>query len=492
LNDDREDIMKKKSMLWLALALAACSDGPSEPPDGGDGTVASVIVAPSTVRLGVDATAQLEATARDASGDDLSLTGRTVTWSSSDAAVVTVDDAGGLTATGAGTATVTVDVDGVTASAAITVIGWAAMSVGSEFACGTTTEGAGLCWGTGFLGALGGGSTESSPVPASLAGGLVVSVVDAGSNHVSCALGGPTTGPAYCWGSNQFGQIGDGTIDPGAVAPKLSPTPVQGPLSWRSITVGFAVSCGVAADGGASGPAYCWGSSPFGLGDEAGTTSSTTPLQVSGVTDFTEVEAGYQYACGVASGGAAWCWGQSHGGNLGYGSQNSSPTPVAVTGGHQFQALSAGSYHACGVTGDGTAYCWGDNDTGQLGIGSIDDRLEPAEVQSSASVSFESVAAGDSHTCAVSSPQLYCWGANDRGQLGTGSVGGPVLAPALVSTPTGLPPADGFESVSAGFAATCAVTVRGRGYCWGAGDDGQIGNNGTTDSSTPVRVPLLP
>jgi alpha-tubulin suppressor-like RCC1 family protein len=96
--------------------------------------------------------------------------------------------------------------------------------------------------------------------------------------------------------------------------------------------------------------------------------------------------------------------------------------PVPVSGGIEFVALIAGGFigHTCGRTGDGTAYCWGENERGQVGDGSNADRFEPSPV--AGGHLFISLDAGFRHTCGRATTEtVYCWGSGAAGQLGTSS-----------------------------------------------------------------------
>jgi alpha-tubulin suppressor-like RCC1 family protein len=102
-------------------------------------------------------------------------------------------------------------------------------------------------------------------------------------------------------------------------------------------------------------------------------------------------------------------------------------------------------------------------------------------------LTFSSIAAGKTHTCALASNGVaYCWGAGNVGQLGHGQTANSTI-PVAVSPPSG-EPALTFSSVSAGAGHTCGVASNGAAYCWGNGNSGQLGNGDTADSSVPVAV----
>ncbi|MFH2010412.1 MAG: DUF4215 domain-containing protein [bacterium] len=142
--------------------------------------------------------------------------------------------------------------------------------------------------------------------------------------------------------------------------------------------------------------------------------------------------------------------------------------------------LSAGAAHTCGVKRDGTVWCWGANEAGQLGDGALEGRLEPSLVPDLEDV--VEVAAGEAHTCAVDSDgRGWCWGSNDQGQLGDGSI----IDRSIPVRVLGL---SGAASVSAGGRHTCAVTTELEAYCWGANADGQLGDGAQTGRQAATRV----
>jgi alpha-tubulin suppressor-like RCC1 family protein len=305
----------------------------------------------------------------------------------------------------------------------------AGISAGGIHSCAVTTGGAVKCWGynaSGQLGAVTDSWRSSTPVSV---GGLTtgISAISAGGGH-SCAL--TSGGAPLCWGANEYGQVGDGTVED-----TFDPTPVSG------LTSGVAA---ISAGGG-------W------------------------------------HTCAVTTAGGALCWGLGSNGQLGDGSDTYGLTPVGVSGlSSGVRAISAGRWHTCAVSTAGGALCWGANLWGQLGDGTGIDRLTPVPVAGLSS-GVIAISAGDTFTCALTSlGGVRCWGANDYGQLGSGSVSPPQVTPVGVR---GL--SSGVAALSAGREHACAVTTAGAAKCWGRGDWGQLGDWRGKTTPTPVSVAFL-
>lgn len=300
----------------------------------------------------------------------------------------------------------------------------------ANHACGLTEDGDAYCWGNNAAGKLGNGTTRNSDKPVRVTGDLAFAQLSAAGLH-TCGV--TEQGVAYCWGSGRYGRLGVGRDAGLATCHRLSPPActrapmmVAGGHRFVQVSTGRFHTCGVTREG----EVYCWGSNEYGqLGD--GTKGSRpTPGAVLGEVTFERITAGVHHTCGVAEGGEAYCWGRNDEGRVGDGTTTDRREPVAVAGGQTFVDLSAGFNHTCGVTRDGDAYCWGNNGPGSLGNGEGgeigDSSLEPVPVEGD--LTFDRVDAGRFLTCGVTRQgRTYCWGWNGVGQLGIGINTGPEL-----------------------------------------------------------------
>lgn len=366
------------------------------------------------------------------------------------------------------------------------------VSAGSDFTC-AVSSGAAKCWGRNDFGQIGDGTVASStivghaPVPRQVEGlESGVSVVSAGDDF-ACAV---VSGSAKCWGKNDDGQLGDGTNSASSV-----PVQVSGLTSGvTSISAGYGHACAVVA-----GSAKCWGSqtSFFGaLGNgvdannDGNYDDSSVPVQVSGLTaGVTAISANLASSCAVAS-GAAKCWGSQHYGQLGNGVDSSgggitsAPTPVQVSGlTNGVSLLTPGYEYTCALAVD-AAKCWGHNGNGQLGDGWQSSVAATPIEPIGLGADVSDIDASTLQTCAVVDGAAKCWGKNYRGQLGDGTQS-PHYEPESVN---GL--VSGVTDISTGWNHSCAI-ADGFVWCWGSDWYGEVGDGlgeYERDVTSPVQV----
>jgi alpha-tubulin suppressor-like RCC1 family protein len=342
--------------------------------------------------------------------------------------------------------------------------------------CALTTAGAAYCWGFNGDGQL--GNNERSivnPTPVAVAGGLTFQSLSLSKvEGVSCGL--TAGGAAYCWGDNDQGQLGDGTT-----TRRLTPTPVSGGLTFRSLAVGNGHVCGVAL----YGTAYCWGTTPNGAFGDGTVGVHLTPAVAAQGLIFQSIVAGSDYTCALTLAGAAYCWGLGFTSQLGDGRATSSTTPVAVAGGLTFRSLAAGGETVCGLTTAGSAYCWGYNFYGTVGDGTSATEGGPlrrvAPVAVAGGLTFQSLSAGYLTMCGVTDAGAgYCWGYN-FGAVGDGTLDHRASPAAVAGGLT-------FQSIASGTGYSCGVTTIDAVYCWGTSGNGELGDGTVEGHATPAPV----
>ncbi|HEV3049850.1 MAG TPA: Ig-like domain-containing protein, partial [Longimicrobium sp.] len=227
--------------------------------------------------------------------------------------------------------------------------------------------------------------------------------VAAGGRH-ACSLN--ASGRAYCWGANDFLQLGNPAPTPTGTSPctrgpcSREPVLVNTGVRFVSLAAGFSHTCGLTA----AGEAWCWG---YGTGVE--------PRRMDGVPALASLTA--RGICGLTAEGEAICW------------PSTSPTtpgiPVSVSSLRFSSFSTTGSYY-CGVALDRVGYCWGDNRRGQLGTGDTVARAQPTQI--AGGLRWSRIETGYDLACGIATDdRVYCWSGP---QTSTGPAYG--LTPTLV------------------------------------------------------------
>lgn len=374
----------------------------------------------------------------------------------------------------------------ITADVSVDCSTIAFVSVGGAHACALSTLGRAQCWGDNEFGTVGDGTVITPRVLPSLVAGnrsFAVGTLSSGYSH-TCAIEGTR---ALCWGLNFFGALGVGSTGLFSTQPVVvgtSATP-----AFTQVATGGYHACALTS----TGVAWCWGWNQEGqAGQPASTTALVTPAPVSaGPLSFSQVTAGDSHSCALTAAGEAWCWGGNGRGELGTDPAiigAASSTPVLVPGGLVFTSLDAGAFHTCGVTATGAVYCWGSQEFGQLGNGVVSAATSGPVLVSGAS-DYIGISAGGGTTCGVTTDRtVRCWGAGQAGALGDGTnvtaQATPVSIAGAVAEVGGVVVGLGDPSATT----VCAHTLDGDAFCWGAGARGQLGNGGLTSSNVPVQV----
>ncbi len=196
---------------------------------------------------------------------------------------------------------------------------------------------------------------------------------------------------------------------------------------------------------------------------------------------WAKVAGGRNHTCGVRTDRSLWCWGNNGDGSLGLGDTTDRRVPTRVGTDLDWAKIGTGAYHTCGVRADRSLWCWGNNGDGQLGLGDETNRLVPNRVGTD--LDWVEISTGVYHTCGVRADRsLWCWGSNGAGQLGLGDTTLTRLVPTRVGTDLD------WAKISTGADHTCGVRTDRSLWCWGLNDRAQLGLGDLTDRLVPTRV----
>lgn len=458
------------------------------------------------------------------------------------------------------------------------------LSLGAGFGCAMLGDQTVWCWGRNDVGQLGYGTTDVCPEllmggmsrsiachssPFQLAGVSDARVLTLSNNH-GCVL--RSDGTLGCWGGNEVGQLGTGTQ---FSSMDIARAQLPSGRAANVVALGTHHACAMAVDG-----LYCWGSNQFGqLGAAAsdrcmldGTSieCARTPIKVMAPTLIVGLAAGEGHTCALLENGQVFCWGSNQYGQLGKGVATEmsihEPTQVRMGSGvlDDVMAITAGRQHTCALRRDGGVLCWGRNDRGQLGsapmmvegcagqcgvramgvtdltgdlsshtdagtepddadaavmadgMGAMDvptppppmdggagtdapaamdarmDAVSPRDTGVPNALRALEITAGDYFTCArVNDGTIRCWGSNTNGELGDGRTGNGSARPVVVVAGPGADSSNPLQRariVRAGANNACAALSDGTVRCWGGNQTGALGTGSLAPAFGPVQV----
>lgn len=344
--------------------------------------------------------------------------------------------------------------------------GIGAIAAGKFHTIAARTDGTVVGWGGDFSGQLGDGSFNVKPRPVQASGLTGVIAVAAGDEH-SLAL--KSDGTVWSWGSNNFGELGR--------SGGVFPAPIPGLSGVIAIAAGGANGLALKNDG----TVWAWGDNRSGqLGNpNFGPGSSSTPMQVVGLSGVTAIAMGEFHCLALKSDGTVWVWGNNQFGQLGFPSPIATSSVVQLSGVTGVGAAGGEDNTAIWKT-DGSVWTWGFNASGQLGDGTNMSRSTPMQINGFTGVS--SVSAGNGQVLSLKTDgTVWAWGANANGSLGVGGTTNQ-LSPAQVAGISGV------VAIASGDNHSVALLNDGTVRTWGVNSTGQLGDGTTTLRTSPTTV----
>jgi alpha-tubulin suppressor-like RCC1 family protein len=342
---------------------------------------------------------------------------------------------------------------------------WKSVVQGSNFAVAVRTDGTVWTWGNNRYGQLGTGqiSAAGTTTPVQVAAGSSWQAAAAGDTHL---LAQRTDGSVWAWGSNSYGELGNGQ------GLRLTPAQVGTATNWSQVAATYYSTWGIQADNSLWG----WGENSWGIVGYAPPLDQAVPGPVSAGSTWQSVGEGYLRNAGVRQDGTLWRWGI-----LPEGTVISPPQQLGTA--TNWRSTAGGFGFNLGIQQDGTLWAWGINNFGQLGTGGPATDSPAAPVQVGSATTWQNISCGDNHAASIrANGTLWAWGLNNTGQVGTGASTYSYFTPVQVGTATT------WSQVACGFSYT--VALRADGTLWGWGDNtyGQLGTGTTTRASQPVQI----
>ena len=385
--------------------------------------------------------------------------------------------------------------------------GITSVGAGMSYSLAVKNDGTVWAWGDNYFGQFGDNTAYNNrliPVPAAIGLSNAISI-DAGYNQT---LALKSDGTVMAWGANDYGKLGDNNPGGGSFIPvKVKDADVPD-ISEAITTTSTGTDHSLALK--SDGTVWAWGNNNYGqLGDNS-INQSSIPVQVKDtagtgtLTGITAIAAGQYYSLALKSDGTVLAWGRNNSGQLGNNSIDQSNVPVQVKDAAGTGTLSAitaiaiGDAHSIALKSDGTVWAWGNNINGQIGdntSGGGTNRLIPVQVKgvggAGTLTSVIAIVAGSSHSLALKADgTVMAWGANDYGKLGDASTS-QRAAPIQVKDAAGTGTLSAITSISAGGNHSLALRSDGTVWAWGYNGYGQIGDNtsgGGNDRLIPVQV----
>jgi alpha-tubulin suppressor-like RCC1 family protein len=329
-------------------------------------------------------------------------------------------------------------------------------------------------WGRNDVSQLGINATGNRSTPVTtFAGGTNWKQVAGGFKNKAAIK---TDGTLWTWGINSFGILGDNT----SVTKSTPVTTFAGGTNWRQVSTAQYHAAAIKTDG----TLWCWGQNQYSqIGINATGSRSTPVTTFAGGTNWKQVSCGAGHIAATKTDGTLWLWGRNSFGGIGDSTLDTKSTPVTTfSGGTNWKQVSCGGVFTAAIKTDGTLWLWGYNLFGGLGDNTLTNRSTPVTTFAGGT-NWKQVSSGGYHTAAIKTDgTLWTWGYNARGELGDSTL---VTKSTPVTTFAG---GTNWKQVSGGDSHTAAIKTDGTLWTWGSSAYAQIGDNTSVTKSTPVTT----
>ena len=341
------------------------------------------------------------------------------------------------------------------------------IETGNGGTCFITSNDLNYCQGVGSSGQLGYGSTGNPTSPVKIRNFEEPLKSVSMKNTHSCGIDYENI--LWCWGYNQYGQLGVGNTAQNTYRTSVTQDIAgQGLGLVQQVEVGFYYhSCAII-----DFSAYCWGHNNYGQLGDSTTSNRLRPTEVSAPENarFTDLSIGAHHTCGIIENGSVYCWGRNNFGQLGDNSTEDSHLPnyTLIPGNSKAVALTSGLHHTCALMDNNTIYCWGYNGNGQLGDGTYNTIHKPVISQLNPSNRIVQISAGNEFTCAlIENGSIYCWGSNNANQV-EGDESDELSSSTSNPYYVNITENGNFASIDSGSQNICAITKASDIRCWGS------------------------
>lgn len=284
---------------------------------------------------------------------------------------------------------------------------------------------------------------------------------ESGAYHT---IGVKADGTLWAWGSNNQGQLGNGTTS-GA----NSPIQITNSNDWVDVEAGWITSYAIKDDGSL----WAWGANASSELGDGTITDKNIPTKINGISNVKKVSALGEHVLAIKHDGTLWAWGKNDKGQLGDGTNTNSSVPKKISNFNDFKSVATGLGYSYAIRSNGTLYRWGNDYV-------FTQSLTPIQVGTA--TDWQEVSSGTNHILALKlDKSLYSWGANLYGQLGNGVTSNQFTNLTKIGNNI-------WKQVSAGWYSSFAIDSFGNLWSWGYNAAGMLGIGNETDVSIPQNL----